>query len=185
MAEEINEKQTACPSENGAVPQVHLRAMEPEDLDFLYEVENDQRIWNVGLTNVPYSRNLLLDYIASSTGDIFADKQVRLMVENEKGVTVGIVDLINFSPAHRRAELGIVIKNEFRAQGYGRASILKILDYAKNVVHLHQIYSIVDETNERCLKILKHSGFQKVTRMRDWLFDGSDYHPAIFFQIFF
>lgn len=185
MAEQRNEKQTACPLENVAVPQVHLRAMEPEDLDFLYEVENDERIWNVGLTNVPYSRNLLLDYIASSTGDIFADKQVRLMIENEKGVTVGMVDLINFSPAHRRAELGIVIKNEFRAQGYGCASIQKILDYAKNVVHLHQIYSIVDEKNEKCLKMLKRSGFQQVMNMKDWLFDGFAYHPAIFFQIFF
>lgn len=30
--------------------------MEPEDLDFLYGVENDDRLWNVGVTNVPYSK---------------------------------------------------------------------------------------------------------------------------------
>lgn len=44
--------------------------MEPEDLDFLYGVENDDRLWNVGVTNVPYSKSMLLDYITSATGDI-------------------------------------------------------------------------------------------------------------------
>ena len=62
----------------GEKPQVKLRALEPEDLNFLYEIENDEMIWNVGLTNVPYSKNLLLDYIASSSGDIFSDKQVQI-----------------------------------------------------------------------------------------------------------
>ena len=35
------------------VQQISLRAMEPEDLDLLYTIENDTSIWNVGLTNVP------------------------------------------------------------------------------------------------------------------------------------
>lgn len=70
--------------------------MEPEDLEFLYGVENDDRLWNVGVTNVPYSRSMLLDYITSATGDIFADKQVRLMIDNEVGETIGMVDLMDF-----------------------------------------------------------------------------------------
>ena len=81
--------------------------MEPEDLEFMYGVENDDRLWNVGVTNVPYSRSMLLDYITSATGDIFADKQVRLMIDNEVGETIGMVDLMDFSPIHRRAELEI------------------------------------------------------------------------------
>lgn len=70
--------------------------MEPEDLEFMYGVENDDRLWNVGVTNVPYSRSMLLDYITSATGDIFADKQVRLMIDNEVGETIGMVDLMDF-----------------------------------------------------------------------------------------
>lgn len=27
--------------------EVRLRAMEPEDLDLLYKIENDERLWNV------------------------------------------------------------------------------------------------------------------------------------------
>ena len=35
---------------------VVMRAIEPEDLDFLYSLENDIEMWMVGETNVPYSR---------------------------------------------------------------------------------------------------------------------------------
>ena len=33
---------------------VRLRAMEPEDLDALYRIENDRDVWDVGENNVPY-----------------------------------------------------------------------------------------------------------------------------------
>ena len=33
-----------------------LRAIEPEDLDLLYQIENNTELWQVGATNVPYSR---------------------------------------------------------------------------------------------------------------------------------
>ena len=46
---------------NDSKPSVRLRAMEPEDLDTLYQMENDVEIWNVGTTNVPYSRYVLHD----------------------------------------------------------------------------------------------------------------------------
>ena len=52
---------------------VRLRAMEPEDLDFLYAMENDKEVWDVGCTNVPYSRYVLHDYIANASNDIYAD----------------------------------------------------------------------------------------------------------------
>ena len=97
---------------------IRLRAIEPEDLDLLYRIENDSSLWNVGATNVPYSRYTLHDYIASSSDDIYADRQVRLIIETQHGETVGLADLINFSPQHRRAEVGIVIMEPQRRRGY-------------------------------------------------------------------
>ena len=96
------------------LPKIILRAMEPEDLDVLYKIENDTSLWGVGVTNVPYSRYTLHDYIANSVGDIYTDKQVRLMIDNEQGQTVGIIDITDFDPRHRRAELGVVIQCQHR-----------------------------------------------------------------------
>ena len=64
------------------LPQAILRAMEPEDLDILYRIENDFELWAVGATNVPYSRYALHEYIASASGDIYTDRQVRLIIED-------------------------------------------------------------------------------------------------------
>ena len=88
---------------------VRLRAIEPEDLKLMYDIENDMSLWNVGSTNVPYSHFLLQEYITRSTGDIYTDKQLRLMIEVGQQ-TIGIIDLIAYDPRHNRAEVGIVIK---------------------------------------------------------------------------
>lgn len=97
-----------------AMAVVRLRAMEPEDLDALYRIENDRDVWDVGENNVPYSRYILHDYIANASSDIYADKQVRMVVENEEGQLVGVADVVNFCPSHARAEVSIVICREHR-----------------------------------------------------------------------
>ena len=43
---------------------IRLRALEPEDLDWLYRIENDEHVWKWGNSNVPYSRYALKKYIA-------------------------------------------------------------------------------------------------------------------------
>ena len=163
---------------------VTLRAMEPDDLVFLYEMENDMDIWNVGGNNVPYSRKMLASYIESSSGDIYTDKQVRFMVDNENGDTIGMVDLFDFSPRHRRAELGIVVKSDFRQQGYSEAIVLKVLDYARQIIGMHQIYAIVPIDNVASVRMLESAGFQSRTVLKDWLNNGDRYLDAQFFQIF-
>ena len=59
-----------------------LRSPELTDLDFMFHIENDTRLWLVSACRVPYSRYLLHQYIETNTHDIYADKQLRLMVEN-------------------------------------------------------------------------------------------------------
>lgn len=166
------------------LPNVRLRAMEPEDLDLLYKIENDISLWGVGITNVPYSRYTLHNYIADSAGDIYTDRQVRMMVDNEENETVGIVDIQNFDPRHRRAELGIVIKNKFRHKGYASSSVRQIMRYAREVLHLHQLYVIIAEDNAASLKFFGNSGFKESQTLKHWLYDGKEYRDAVLMQYF-
>ena len=50
-------------------PKVVLRALEPEDLDLLYGIENNPEVWDVSPTNVPYSRYVLHNYLANTVND--------------------------------------------------------------------------------------------------------------------
>ena len=166
-------------------PKVRLRAMEPEDLDLLYRIENDVQLWHVGSSNVPYSRYTLHNYIANASGDIYTDRQVRLMIENEEGIVVGIVDLVNFDPSNRRAELGLIIEEPYRHAGYAQSTMAQISDYAVNILHLHQLFATIDVTNEPCLQLFRKLGYIESARLKEWLFDGKNYHDAIVMQIVF
>ena len=59
---------------------IYLRAVEPEDLDIMYEMENDPAMWDISNFTVPYSRYVLRQYIECSQCDVFSDKQLRLMI---------------------------------------------------------------------------------------------------------
>lgn len=166
------------------LPEVKLRAMEPEDLDLLYKVENDTSLWGVGVTNVPYSRYTLHEYIANTVGDIYTDKQVRLMIDNAEGETVGIVDVTDFDARHRRAELGIVVQRRYRRKGYARSAVKKTIAYAHDILHLRQLYAIVDEENEVSLRFFDSAGFKRSATLKDWLFMGEKYRNAVFMQYF-
>lgn len=159
--------------------------MEPEDLDVLYQIENDPGTWCVGVVNVPYSRYLLHDYIANATGDIYADKQVRLMIENVEGTCVGMVDLVNFDPRHSRAEVGVVIQERYRRRGYATEALRLALDYAREVVYLHQVYGVVSVENEVSLKLFRSLGFEDGVILKDWLYANDTYREAYLLQYFF
>jgi len=162
--------------------QIKLRAMEPEDLDVLYQIENDSSVWNVGVTNVPYSRYVLRDYIAQARNDIYMDGQVRLMIEDEEGGVVGIADIVNFSPQHQRAEVSIVITADRRHRGYAAAAVAELSQYALRVLHLHQLFAVVDADNQAAIRLFLSAGFHESARLGQWLFDGRTYHDAVLFS---
>ena len=96
---------------------VRLRAMEPEDLEVMYAMENDSQTWDVTNFTVPYSRFVLKQYIENSECDMFADRQLRMMiVRAEDDVVIGTIDITEFSPMHARGEVGIAIRKEYQGQ---------------------------------------------------------------------
>lgn len=167
------------------LPQIHLRALEPDDLDMLYRIENNDALWRVGTTNVPYSRYVLHEYIANTRSDIYSDRQLRMMIEDSRHKVVGIIDLVNFDPRHLRAEVGIVVEEEKRRQGYATAAVREICRYAEQILHLHQLYVIVDMENTAALELFRKEGFNAVNTLQDWLSTGKEYHDAVLMQTFF
>ena len=89
---------------------IRLRALEPEDLEYLYKWENDMDLWEVSDTLTPFSIFTLKKYIETCHLDIYTTKQLRLMVERiEPQTRVGLVDLYDFDPYHQLAGIGIMI----------------------------------------------------------------------------
>ena len=161
-----------------------LRAIEPEDLDVLYQIENDRSLWHVGTTNVPYSRYTLHDYLATSSDDIYADRQVRLVIENDHGEVVGMADLVHFDPQHQRAEVGIIVMQPHRRQGYARQALQQLADYALDTLHLHQLYAVVAADNAAALALFQQAGSERQGVLREWLQRGHEWVDAVLMQSF-
>lgn len=69
--------------------QVFLRALEPEDLEFIFAIENDVSIWEISNTQTPYSKYLLKEYLNNAHKDIYEIKQLRLVISNYETQCLG------------------------------------------------------------------------------------------------
>ena len=163
-------------------PKVLLRALEPEDLDLLYGIENNPEVWDVSPTNVPYSRYVLHNYLANTVNDIYVDKQVRFVIDADKEQCVGLLDVVHFDHKHRRAEVSIVLRKEFREKGLAQSALLQLLDYSLRVLHLHQLYAVVSKANQASVDLFTRVGFKINAELKDWLFDGENYNDAVLMQ---
>jgi len=162
---------------------VYLRALEPKDLQFLYDLENDTSIWEISGTATPYSKHVLQLYLDNAHRDIYDVKQLRLCICNLQDEVVGLIDLFEFDPKNNRAGLGIVIKDsDKRNQGIGNESIKLFLNYAFSSLNLHQIFANVVADNEASIHVFEKLGFEKVGVKKDWILVNGSYKNEVLLQ---
>ena len=163
-----------------------LRAPEPEDLDVLFNMENDSSIWMVSGNAVPYSRYQIKKYIQQSQHDFYTDRQIRFMIVREKdNVVLGSVDLTDIDPYNGRAEVGIALLSEYRGQGIASAALKIVLGYAKSVLHLRQLFCVVPADNDTSVKLFASSGFCESGRLQQWLVHEENYSDVLILQKIF
>ena len=163
---------------------ISLRALEPEDLEFLFRVENDVRFWEVSHTQTPFSKYILKQYLENSHQDIYESKQLRLMiVEKDSKKSVGMIDLFDFNPQHQRAGIGILIEKDSQGKGYAHDALKTLIDYCFNHLNLHQLFANITPDNTHSISLFKKSGFQLVGEKKDWLLVGDTYKSELLFQL--
>ena len=163
---------------------IRLRALEPKDLQFLYRLENDMQHWHLSHTQQPFSADLLKRYIAEADRDIYEAKQFRFGIENiDNQQLIGFVDLFDFDPKNRRAGIGIIISPEFQAQGLGHLALQKIIDYAFNILYLHQLYANISADNLTSIRLFEKNGFRLIGNKKEWNYNGEHYTDELLFQL--
>ena len=150
---------------------IQLRKIEPKDLPFLYQWENDASAWADGANHNPLSQQDLRTYIESTTGDIYKDGQLRLIIE-EEGVTMGCVDLFDFDPRNRRAEIGMYVAPEFRGKGVGKEALRLIEEYTFGFLHLRVLYAVVATKNIACTTLYRNAGYTESSVLPGWTLES-------------
>lgn len=161
---------------------IQLRALEPEDLDFLYELENNTDIWEISGTTNPYSKHILRQYLDNAHRDIYDIKQLRLCISKADKV-LGLIDLFDFDPQNKRAGVGIVVLEEKeRNKGIGAEAIALLCEYGFKVLGLRQLYANVLEGNVASLHLFKKMGFVEVGIKKDWIFTNGGFKNEVLLQ---
>jgi diamine N-acetyltransferase len=164
---------------------IYLRALEPNDLEFVYAMENDQSIWEVSNTHTPYSRFLVKQYLENAHQDIYEAKQLRLAIcQDEDFPALGLIDLFDFDPRNNRAGIGIVIQGEKnRNQNIGSEALNLLIRYAFYNLNLHQLYANIGCENKASIALFTKFGFQKIGVKKDWTLIDRVYKDEAIFQL--
>ena len=171
-----------------------LRKIEPSDLPFLFQWENDTTMWADSDTHNPLSRHDLHQYIENTTGDIYRDGQLRLIIEESQPSyseadrsseceirtfnsqlstkILGCIDLFDFDARNRKAAIGMYIAPEERGKGVGKQAVQLLEDYAFGFLHLRMLYAIISVHNTACSYIYEQMGYTPSSVLKDWTLEG-------------
>jgi diamine N-acetyltransferase len=164
---------------------IYLRALEPDDLEFIFAIENDENIWEVSNTQTPYSKFLIRQYLENAHQDIYEAKQLRLAIcKKDTFEAVGLIDLFDFDPRNQRAGVGIIIKNETdRNSGFGKEALGLVIDYAFQQLQLHQLFANIGTANTASLALFTTFGFEKIGIRKEWIYINNGFHDEAIFQL--
>lgn len=162
---------------------ISLRALEPTDLDFLFQIENNETFWTVSNTQKPFSRFILQQYLENSHQDIYQIKQLRLIVvENKSENPVGMIDLFDFDPKHKRAGIGILIRPSAQNKGYASEALKLLINYTFKHLDLHQVYSNITEDNTTSIQLFRKAGFIETGLKKDWTYSNGEFKNELLYQ---
>lgn len=151
---------------------IRLRAVEPEDAEIIFEWENNTEVWLISTTLAPFSKDEIIRYVKTANRDIFAMRQLRLMIEtnDNQAITVGSIDLYDFDPQHQRAGVGILIAaDENRRKGYASEALKLLVRYSFDILLLKQLYCTIPTDNEPSIKLFESLGFVSCGLKHQWL----------------
>jgi len=165
--------------------EISLRALEPEDLELLYEWENNLSYWVISNTLTPFSKFTLKRYLKNSHKNIYETGQLRLMINHTADkMTIGTIDIFDFDPFHKRAGVGILIADEnYRKKGYASMSLKCLADYCFKTLQLHQLYCNILGNNCESMELFKKQGFVQCGIKKEWINTSDGYFDEYMFQL--
>ena len=155
---------------------VRLRALERDDLRFVHGLNNNRRIMRYWFEE-PYESYVELEELYLK--HIHDQSERRFIIETPEGEPVGLVELVEITYIHRRAEFQIIIAPTRQGQGLAKPATLVALDYAFCVLNLHKVYLIVSTDNQIAVGVYESCGFREEGRLRDEFFVDGAYQDAL------
>jgi RimJ/RimL family protein N-acetyltransferase len=157
---------------------VALRPGDEGDVYLLSKWYNDVELNKLaGWTGSKVTANKLRYNMSKS----FGYDPMNLMIDDEKGLPIGTIQLYDFDEQDKSCKLGIRIGDrDYWSKGYGEDAVRTLLDYAFKKIDIYRVTLKVYEYNERAVHCYLKCGFQKEGRTRQSAYiDGKFYDEII------
>ncbi len=159
-----------------------LRTLEKEDFDALIAIENDAQLWPFSLQTEPYSKEILWEYINAQNRDIYDVGQRRFVISNQDQNVLGFVDLFYFEPTHRRAGVGIVIREPYRNRGFAKRALFLLEELCINQYKMKNLYCNIGIDNHVSVRLFASCGYRRVGVKKAWNFFNGNFHDEYLYQ---
>ena len=123
-------------------------------------------------------------YLENAHLDIFEAKQLRLIIEeNSTQKPIGMIDVFDFNPQHKRAGIGILIQKENQKKGFASEALELLINYSFRHLNLHQMYANITSDNQESISLFTKHQFKKVGIKKDWIHFNNRFKDEILFQL--
>ncbi|MBD5289435.1 MAG: GNAT family N-acetyltransferase [Bacteroides sp.] len=161
---------------------LRLRAVEPGDIDFIFEMEN--RGFSEGWTDrcAPVSRHSIETYVLACDPDPFSCGQLRLVCTTSGGTPIALLDFYDISARHRHAKVGIMVADGERGKGYGRRLLKCASAFASGRLGLAGLVAMIAEENSISRRLFESAGYALSGRLEKWWHTPAGVSDCLLFQ---
>ena len=146
-----------------------LRSIEKQDIDFLFQVENDLKYFHLSDSYGPYTKEELLNYIHQAKAPLTKAKQYRLVICLPSNEPIGFLDLYAYNENEKSIGLGIIIYDKnYRNKGFAKTAITLINQWCFNTGMIQAIFADVLATNQNSLLLFRALGFKQYKIIDKW-----------------
>ncbi len=161
---------------------VYLRPIEKDDMLLIRCWANDPEIRGLTGEVFPTSRDGADQFMERVKTD--QNRVWFSVVQKETEHVIGEAGLLRIFYPWRTADLSIILGDKFAwGKGYGRETMLLLLDYAFGALALHRISIGVVGFNERALRFYEKIGFQREGIQRDGYFHNHQFSDFVMMSI--
>jgi len=167
---------------NGSV--AFLRTPDISDVQFMLDIENNERYWHLSGVTSPYSKKDIEQFINESSSNLKTDCQLRLVIiDISTKKRAGLLDVFEYEPLHKRAGIGIFLLEEFRGHGLASDALRVLIQYLFKIMKLHQLWCNILTENTESMKLFNGAGFNQTAIKKDWIFHNGKFHDEAIFQL--
>ena len=150
---------------------IRLRAIELQDLETLRKWINDPETASYLAMSWPVSMRDQQDWFERLRKD--SDRK-KLAIELLQGEFIGLLSLMNIDHINQSVEIGITIGvTNYRGKGLASRALRLAVHMLFTHFNYHRIWAEILETNEPCLRLFKHAGFDQEGVLRESVYwDG-------------